>query len=344
MTHYLPNADHFQRMGEGVGLGRNDVGISALCMLAFTGAGHDDREGAHSGVVRRARQWLLSRQRVEDGGFGLAQDTLRVTFYGHSLATLALADLFLLTGDESLRTPIQRAVHYLSRCQGDGGGWDYPQPYPGDSNWKRPTRNDLSITGWAAMALVAAREGGIDVPVESLKRLVNLMRESTRLDGEAIYANEGVRAFHRGMSMLAVSNLCRRLLGEAGDTETQRKQRDRMAAMPPAWDGAAEMTGSNMYYWYYGSLALLLGRDQTGGEDRWRQWNIALKKTLLPHQEKSGDRRGSFDPKADYWANNGGGRLYSTAICVLTLEIYYRYEPELIRAHSADLAPLWSGE
>jgi hypothetical protein len=194
------------------------------------------------------------------------------------------------------------------------------------------------------LALKLAREGGFNVPRENLQRAAKLLQESTRPDGEAIYANEGIRAFHRGMSMLAVSNLCRRLLGEAGDTETQRKQRDRMAGMPPDWDGATEMTGSNMYYWYYGSLALLLGRDQAGGEDRWRQWNIALKKTLLPHQEKHGDRRGSFDPKADYWANNGGGRLYSTAMCVLTLEIYYRYEPELIRAHSADLAPLWSGE
>jgi hypothetical protein len=344
MVHYVGNATHNDRMAEGIGMGRNDIGITGLCMLAFTGAGHSDVEGTHSGAARRARQWLLSRQRVEDGGFGLAGDPLRNTFYEHSIATLALADLYLLTADESLRAPIQRAAHYLCKCQGEAGGWDYPQFYPGDANWRPPTRNDLSISGWAVLALIAAREGGLAVPRENLDRAVRLLREQTRPDGEAVYATEGIRAFHRGASMMAVSNLCRRLLGEPGNSETQRLQHQRIADQPPDWKAANQLIGSNMYYWYYGSLALLIGRDQPGGEDRWRQWNIALKKTLLPNQVQTGPRRGSFDPDGDYWAHNGGGRLYSTALCVLTLEIYYRYEPDFLRARAAELTPLWSGE
>ncbi len=341
MQHYLPGADLQQRMAEGVGLGRNDVGITALCMLAFTGAGNSDLQGAHRSVVARARAWLLKQQRVEDGGFGLPQDAHRVTFYGHALATLALADLCLLTGDASLRAPLQRAVQYLARCQGPGGGWDYAQHYPGNDTWQPSTRNDLSISGWAALALAASREAGIEVPTDTLARLVHMLREHTRSDGDAIYANEGIRAMHRGVSMMSVSNLCRRLLGEPPDSETQQRQLRRISDNPPDWSAQDDLLGSNMYHWYYGSLAMLLSRDDPGGEDRWRSWNIALKRTLLPNQVKDGDRKGSFEPGQDYWARGGGGRLYSTAICVLTLQIYYRYEPELIRAHAADLAPLW---
>lgn len=341
MVHYMPGATGNERYDEGVGMARNDVGITALCLLAFTGAGHDGRSGKYATTVRKARDWLLSRQRVEDGGFGLPTDTYRPTYYGVSLATLALCDLYLLTGDQKLRTPIQRAVYFLCDSQGDAGGWDYSQRYPGDDKWQRPERNDLSITGWAVLALTAAREANLDVPQDALRKAAELFTQQTRKDGEAIYANKGTREHQRGMGMLAVSNVCRRLLGEDRESEIQRKQRQRLDKQPPKWSEANELLGNNMYYWYYGSLALMVGRDAEGGEDRWRKWNIELKKTLLPHQVKSGPRRGSFDPYNDAWAKSGGGRLYSTAICILMLEIYYRYEPEYLRAHAKELASLW---
>jgi hypothetical protein len=342
MVHYLGRDSTLQqRMAEGVGFGRNDVAITALCLLAFTGAGYDGREGRYAGTVRRAQQWLMSRQRTRDGGFGIEEDRYRVTFYGHSLATLALADLHLLTGDQRLRTSVQRAVHYLARTQGAGGGWDYTQHYPGDESWAHSERDDLSITGWAILALSAARQGGIEIPDDMLRALVELLKRATRSDGEAIYANIGTRAGHRGMSMLAVSNLSRRLLGEPAGTDIQSRQVARMAGTPPNWGQAGELLGSNMYYWYYASLAMLVARDMPDGENRWREWNIALKRTLLPNQVKTGPRRGSFDP-VGHWARVGGGRLYSTAICVLTLQVYYRYEPEYLRAKAQELADLWT--
>lgn len=344
MAHYLRNADQNERLAEGVGFGRNDVGITALCLLAFTGAGNSHREGKFAANVSRARDRLLAKQRVDDGGFGLPGDAYQVTFYGHSLSTLALADLYLLSGDPALRAPLQRAVNYLCAHQGEHGGWDYTQRYLGAADWQTSTRSDLSISGWAALALISARGAGIDVPAESLQRLIAMLRRQTRSDGEAYYANEGVRAMQRGMSMLAVSNLTRRLLGEPADSNVQEAQLQRMAASPPDWTGQGEIFGSNMYYWYYGSLAMLLSRDADGGHDRWRQWNIALKNTLLPNQVKTGPRRGSFDPAEDFWARNGGGRLYSTAMCVLTLQVYYRYEPEYLRNKAEELTPLWTTE
>jgi hypothetical protein len=354
MVHYLgSSAEMHERMAEGVGFGRNDVGITGLCLLAFTGAGHDGRDGPYAGNVRRARDWLLSRQRTRDGGFGITEDRFRVTFYGHSLATLALADLYLLTGDARLRAPVERAVHFLARTQGQGGGWDYQQPYPGDE-WQPSERDDLSITGWAILALSAARQAGIEIPEEMQTSLVALLQRATRANGDAIYANAGVRAGHRGMAMLAVSNLCRRLLGEPADTDIQRVQVQRMSALPPDWNDAGELLGSNMYYWYYASLAMLVARDQPDGELRWREWNIGLKRALLPNQVKPdpiadksdpnavkpNPRAGSFDP-IGHWAKAGGGRLYSTAICVLTLQVYYRYEPEYLRARARELSHMW---
>ena len=64
----------------------------------------------------------------------------------------------------------------------------------------------------------------------------------------------------------------------------------------------------------------------------WKSWNTRLKKTLLQNQRKGGpmdgsakDVDGSWDCKMG-WAPTGG-RVYTTAINALSLEIYYRYLP-----------------
>lgn len=341
MLHYLPNATPQERYAEGVGLARNDIALTGLCVLAFTGAGHSDREGGYRGTVKRAREFLISKQRVQDGGFGLEGDDIRVTMYAHALATFALTDLYLVSGDETLRTPMRRALEYLLSMQGPGGGWDYDQRYPSRRDMFEPsTRDDLSITGWAVLALVAAREANFEVPRENLDRLATFLKDCTRKDGSAVYADEGTRSGDRGMAMLAVSNATRRLLGEPVDAWVQQRQLERMAKLPPSWAAAGTLEGANMYYWYYGSIAMLLARDGQGGVDRWREWNVALKRTLLNNQNQTGARRGSFDPVC-HWARHGGGRVYSTAICVLNLEIYYRYEPEYLRVRASELGYLW---
>ncbi|MCA8945202.1 MAG: terpene cyclase/mutase family protein [Planctomycetes bacterium] len=344
MTHYLPSASPGERGAEGIGLARNDIGLTGLCMLAFTGAGYSDQSGSYKTTVKHAREFLLSEQRVADGGFGLDDNSHQVTMYAHTLATFAITDLYLVTGDESLRTPMRRALEYLLSMQGPGGGWDYDQRYPSKrESWEPSTRDDLSISGWAILALVAAREANFEIPQDNLDRLAQFLKDCTRKDGQAVYADEGTRSGHRGMAMLAASNVCRRLLGEPNDSWVQQKQLEKISKEPPSWSRANDLNGSNMYYWYYGSVSMLLSKDTSGGEDRWRQWNIALKRTLLDNQVKSGARRGSFDP-VGHWAKNGGGRVYATAICALNLEIYYRYEPEYLRVRANELNYLWADD
>ena len=56
-----------------------------------------------------------------------------------------------------------------------------------------------------------------------------------------------------------------------------------------------------------------------------------MKETLLPSQQ--GD--GSWEPISayarDYAGDEDGDRSYSTAVCVLTLEVYYRYFTPLLK-------------
>jgi hypothetical protein len=76
----------------------------------------------------------------------------------------------------------------------------------------------------------------------------------------------------------------------------------------------------NLYYWYYGTLAMY----QLQGE-RWQRWNQALQDTLVRRQVTAGENAGSWEPDC-LWAGYGG-RVYSTAMAALCLEVYYRYLP-----------------
>ena len=129
-------------------------------------------------------------------------------------------------------------------------------------------------------------------------------------------------------ALTAVALLCRLFMTDNDEVhrwedhpqyESLRKQADLVRAKLPTWD---EEDGSiDMYYWYYGTFAM----NQWGGR-HWKDWEKALGNALLPNQrrEAKGDNfYGSWDPVGP-WGDDGG-RVYSTAICTLMLQVYYRY-------------------
>ena len=83
---------------------------------------------------------------------------------------------------------------------------------------------------------------------------------------------------------------------------------------PPRWE-----QGAQTHFWYYATLALF----QHQG-DQWRAWNEALVPQLLQHQHQTGPATGTWDPTDE--SSRLGGRIYQTAVCTLSLEVYYRYK------------------
>ena len=49
-----------------------------------------------------------------------------------------------------------------------------------------------------------------------------------------------------------------------------------------------------------------------------------MKEALCQNQEMKGCQDGSWDPAQDTWGDSGG-RVYTTAMGALCLEVYYRY-------------------
>ena len=117
--------------------------------------------------------------------------------------------------------------------------------------------------------------------------------------------------------MTAVALLCRIFLGQDPEEHpVLRKQADLLLRVPPVWD--PDGFGCDMYAWYYGAYAMF----QMGGR-HWKAWKPALREAVVETQRRDGDLAGSWDP-AGPWGYSGG-RVYSTALMTLCLEVYFRY-------------------
>jgi hypothetical protein len=118
-------------------------------------------------------------------------------------------------------------------------------------------------------------------------------------------------------SLTAVGILSRIFLGEIPkESEMIQKGTDLCLKALPVWD--EESGAIDMYYWYYGTLALF-----QVGKEPWKQWISAIETAILENQRKDGDEKGSWDPVGP-WGREGG-RVYSTALMTMCLEVYYRY-------------------
>ena len=87
-------------------------------------------------------------------------------------------------------------------------------------------------------------------------------------------------------------------------------------------------------YWHHGTMALFHfdGPESGRPQETWRPWNQAVPAALVRTQESKemGCQEGSWLAN-DRWSDEGG-RVYTTALGALTLEVYYRYDPRKPRA------------
>lgn len=294
------------------GAGANaDTGITALALLAFLGAGHTHWDGDYRTTVRAGLEFLL-RSQASDGSLA-GPSALYAQMYCHAMATFALAEAQAMTGDERLEPALRRALAYSLRAQHPAtGGWRYRV---GDTG-------DTSQLGWQMMALWSAQQAGIQISPQIWTGTERFLRSVGRgsCGGLASYRSDGPAS----TSMTAEALYCRLLLAEAiggqlDDTAAEEAAEQLLAHRP-------QSERINLYYWYYATLALHhrhLANERA--EAAWRDWNSDLTGVLLTAQVSDGPEAGSWSANT-VWGGYGG-RVYSTAMATLCLEVYYRYVP-----------------
>jgi hypothetical protein len=309
-----------------------DPGVTGYALLAFLGAGHGPRgRSPYAETVSRAIGWLKAVQDPE-GCFG--PRTTQHYVYNHAIAALAVVEAHGMLGTALLQGTAQKALDFIALARNPYLGWRYGVK-PGD--------NDTSVTCLCTMVLKSAKvqndaavARGVPAPFtideEAFAGARAWVEKMTDPDfGRVGYIQRGsgparpqelVDRFppEKSEAMTAAGMLIRLFTGEgAATSEPVQKGAALLDGLRPRWDTA---DGSiDLYYWHLGTLATF----QVGG-DRWSRWSAALSGALIPAQRTDGDAcgyAGSWDP-VDPWGPDGG-RVYSTAIATLSLEVVARY-------------------
>ena len=278
---------------------------TGMALLPFLAAGHThkvSRDNKYNKNVDAGLKHLIRLQKP-DG-------SLPGGMYAHAIATIALCEALGMTGDKALlQYPAQKAVNYLIAAQADNGGWRYGPKQPGD----------LSVSGWVIQALQSAKLcKELTVDKKSLQEASKFLDSLSSGSAKAQY---GYTTAGRGsLSMTAVGLLSRYYLDGWGPNHPGMATGVGLLLKGhPPGNGALDL-----YYYYYATQVVHFYE----GAEWHKEWNPAMRDRLIGLQvpQDKGPLAGSWDPTGD---RNGAvwGRVGTTCMTLLTLEVYYRHLP-----------------
>lgn len=305
---------------------------TGLALLSFLGAGQSHQAGRYKQTVKAGLDWLIANVNMDSSPPGRFRGLLNHQggIYGQGIASLALCEAYGLTRDPAIRPAAQAAIDYIQAAQAQNGSWGYALGTPGDT----------SIVGWQIQALHAASlTQDLKVDKRVIDKAIGFLNFASP---DSLKATYGYRNSQRGASgpvapdtnLTAIGLLLRYYIDSwrAGTPGFAAGTRGLMARAPtpqsrPEFD---------MYFYYYATQVVRFH----GGEE-WATWNEGPKGAdgvrrggvqdwLISLQDRGTKDRGSWQKEVGKLGRIGThcGRLGTTCLCLLTLEVYYRYEPE----------------
>lgn len=276
----------------------NTSAATAMAILPFLGAGYTHREGIYEDTLRKGLYYMLRRGRVTEHGLDFQEGT-KSGMYAQGLVAIVLCEAYAMTRDPALKHPAQQAIQFIEYAQDKkGGGWRYRPGEPGDT----------TVTGWQLMALKSAEMAGLKVD-RSAHYAAQRFLDSVASEEGAQY---GYLDKTPRRSTTAIGLLCRMYGGWVRGHAPLVRGIAHLAAWGPSHN--------DIYYNYYATQVLR----HWGGSD-WKRWNDTMRDYLIGTQATQGHESGSWYFDDEH--SRIGGRLYTTAMAVMILEVYYRYMP-----------------
>ena len=301
------------------------VAATGLALLPFLGAGvthkakDKEDEGKYTKTVSAGLAYLMKQCPVNGPNAG----RLSADMYEQGIATLALCEAYGMTKDPVLKPHAQAAVNFIQKAQSANGSWGYGAGQNGDT----------SILGWQVQALFAAQQTkDLVVDERVIKKAVQFLDSVAAGARKATYGYSTSAGAQPGTALTAVGLWSRACIDKWGPEHPGMAEGvTGLMKNPPAGKGAMK----NLYYYHYATQVV-----RAAGGDEWKTWNEGPKAAdgtrkggmrdwLVQAQVRKEDdatKHGSWDPEIG-WFGQSCGRLGTTAVCVLQLEVYYRYLP-----------------
>jgi hypothetical protein len=295
---------------------------TGMAVLAFTGAGQSHKDGRYKQTVQAGLDGLMKDVNMTPGPeYGKFKSGTNM--YSQGIAALALCEAYGMTHDPALKKTAQAVIDYIQKGQGPRGSWGYAAG----------TDNDTSILGWQIQALHAARlTQDLKVDDKVIKKAIGFLNSVSPGQTKSTYGYGGPGDASPATALTAIGLLCRYYV-DGWRSETTGFAEGSKGLLKAAVSSPAPKQLYNMYYYYYATQVVRF----YGGEE-WKTWNEGplgadgkrrggLPDWLLSLQVRTPTNRGSWDPEAGT-IGASCGRLGTTCMCLLTLEVYYRYAPE----------------
>jgi hypothetical protein len=280
------------------------LATTALSLLSFLAGGNAPDLGRYGSTVRGAIDFLVI-QGQPDGYFGKVDGS---RMYGQGIVTLALAEAYGVEdsddGRQKIYAVLLKSVKLILDAQSVkkadvyAGGWRY-EPQATDS--------DISLCGWNALALRAAKSVGIAVPPEAVEKAVQFVLRCHNPQGGFGY-QPGTQPLP---SATGVGVLCLYLLNSASAERPEIADSLKFLKDHPVDDQSNYL----FYTIYYATQAAF----QAG--------NAAYAAIAAPNFDrlfKSQQADGGWpDPRGQ----ETGGRIYTTSMALLVLGLPYRLLP-----------------
>ena len=287
-------------------------------------------------TVRKAVRYLMEKQKQAGGDEGPTKGWFGERMYSQGICTTALAEAYgMKIMATRTRGAAQKGLDYILRYQPNHGGFTYeasPEAYAqekdkqlAEGSWK-----DTSVTCFVMQAIKGGISCGLDVPNVAKQRAEAFLVGSLNQDGSTNYTAGSPGG---SVSMTAAALTVRLLLGrdrKSSDCVSQATWLLKNDHLKVAREVEGELQGegeqqtraaprANFYSIYYLSLSMFNMQGKL-----WKQWNKAYSRPLCAFQVKDGPERGSWPhDKSSY--GGSGGRVYSTAMACLALEVPFRY-------------------
>jgi hypothetical protein len=263
-----------------------EPGVVGLAVVAFLAHGEDPNHGPYAQHIAKGLDYLLSQQNAGNGYIGNSM-------YNHGFATLALAEAYGTVDNPKLAPALKKAVDLILSAQkrNRSEAWRYT-PDSSDA--------DTTVSGCQIVALFAARNAGLPVPDEALKKGLAYLARCRGGDGGYGYTSAGGPK----PTLTAIGVLCLALA----------KQKD-----GKGFQASVDYLGKQLsyrdrhypyYFEYYMSQALFHADPEI-----WNDWNSRNIRYLSTLQARDGS-----------WPGNKG-ESFNTASALLSLALNYRFLP-----------------
>lgn len=275
--------------------GGADSAVTSLAAIALMADGNLPGRGKYGQVVQRALDYVLANG--QESGMLAAADSNGM-MYAHGFATLFLAEVYGMTGDEMVRERLQKAIRLIHQSQNPQGGWRYT-PQPVDA--------DISVTICQVMALRAARDAGIKVEKATIDHAIEYVKKCQNADGGFSY----MQGSSDSMFPRSAAGVATLFYAGVYDGDEVRRGVAYIEQFTPANNANAEAMNGHFYYGqYYAVQSMFLA-----GGQHWAKWFPAIRGQLLKMQTPQGNWAGDLTEE------------YATAMSLIVLQMPKRYLP-----------------